>query len=60
VKLTQFSGEQIVPVTSPDPFARPVLRSPALHVSLWLVGAVRLCRWSWRCCRSSPGTRSLI
>jgi DNA segregation ATPase FtsK/SpoIIIE, S-DNA-T family len=49
VKLLNTGHE--VPVTSPDPFARPVLRSPVLHTPLWLVGAVRLCRWSWRCCR---------
>ena len=31
MNLSPFSGEQIVQVTNPDPFAKPVLRSPVLH-----------------------------
>jgi hypothetical protein len=31
MKLSPSSGEQIVQVTNPDPFAKPVLRSPVLH-----------------------------
>jgi S-DNA-T family DNA segregation ATPase FtsK/SpoIIIE len=49
VKLHNTGHE--VPVTSPDPFDRPVLRTPVVHPPLWLFGTVRLCRWSWRCCR---------
>jgi hypothetical protein len=45
-----YAGHE-VPVTSPDPFARPVLRTPVLHAPLWLLAAVRLCRMTWRSCR---------
>ncbi len=40
-----------VQVTSPDPFARPVLRAPVLHTPLWLIATAQLCRWVWRACR---------
>ena len=51
MKLTQFSGEQIVEVTNPDPFAKPILRSPVMHTPLWIVAAAQLCRWLWRLAR---------
>jgi S-DNA-T family DNA segregation ATPase FtsK/SpoIIIE len=51
VKLTQFSGDQVVQVTNPDPFARPVLRSPVMHTPLWLAAAAQLIRWLWHLAR---------
>lgn len=47
---TPSTGQE-VPAVSPDPFARPVLRSPVLHTPLWLISAAQLCRWAWRCGR---------
>ena len=37
MNLSPFSGEQIVQVTNPDPFAKPVLRSPVLHTPVWMI-----------------------
>jgi S-DNA-T family DNA segregation ATPase FtsK/SpoIIIE len=49
--LSPFSGEQIVQVTNPDPFAKPVLRSPVLHTPLWMIAAAQLFRLLWRLLR---------
>jgi len=51
VKLSPFSGEQIVQVTNPDPFAKPVLRSPVLHTPVWIIGCAQLVRLTWRLLR---------
>ena len=45
--LSPFSGEQIVQVSDPDPFAKPILRSPVLHTPLWMIEVPRL-RWRLR------------
>jgi hypothetical protein len=42
--LSPFSGEQIVQVTNPDPFAKSVLRSPVLHTPLWMIATAQLFR----------------
>ena len=47
----RLSGEQIVQVANPDPFARPVLRSPVLHTPVWMIAAAQLIRWLWRLAR---------
>ena len=44
MNLSPFSGEQIVQVTNPDPFARPVLRSPVLHTPVWMIACAQLLR----------------
>ena len=49
--MSPFSGEQIVQVANPDPFARPVLRSPVLHTPVWMIAAARAARLSWRLAR---------
>jgi len=49
--VSPFSGEQNVQVTNPDPFAKPVLRSPVLHTPLWVIATAQLCRWLWRLLR---------
>ncbi len=49
--LSPFSGEQIVQVTNPDPFAKPVLRSPVLHTPLWMIATAQLFRLLWRLLR---------
>jgi len=49
--VNPFSGEQIVQVTNPDPFARPVLRSPVLHTPVWMIAIVQLARILWRVLR---------
>ena len=49
--MNPFSGEQIVQVTNPDPFARPVLRSPVLHTPVWMISLVQLVRVLWRLLR---------
>jgi len=46
--VNSFSREHNVQVTNPDPFAKPVLRSPVLHTPLWVVAAAQLFRWLWR------------
>ena len=42
MNLSPFSGEQIVQVTNPDPFAKPVLRSPVLHTPVWMIACAQL------------------
>lgn len=49
--LSPFSGEQIVQVTNPDPFAKPVLRSPVMHTPLWMIATAQLFRLLWRLLR---------
>src|ERR1700722_2552695 len=49
--LSPFSGEQIVQVTNPDPFAKPILRSPVLHTPLWMIAGAQLARLLWRLLR---------
>ena len=44
MNLSPFSGEQIVQVTNPDRFARPVLRSPVLHTPVWMIACAQLLR----------------
>lgn len=51
MKLSPFSGEQIVQVTNPDPFARPILRSPVLHTPVWIIGCAQLVRLTGRLIR---------
>jgi len=51
MKLSPFSGEQIVQVTNPDPFAKPILRSPVLHTPVWIIGCAQLVRLCWRLLR---------
>jgi DNA segregation ATPase FtsK/SpoIIIE, S-DNA-T family len=51
VNLSPFSGEQIVQVTNPDPFAKPILRSPVMHTPLWMIAAAQLARLLWRLAR---------
>ena len=51
MNLSPFSGEQIVQVTNPDPFAKPILRSPVLHTPLWMIAAAQACRCLWRLMR---------
>jgi DNA segregation ATPase FtsK/SpoIIIE, S-DNA-T family len=51
MKLSPFSGEQIVQVTNPDPFAKPVLRSPVLHTPVWIIACAQLVRLTWRLLR---------
>ena len=48
MNLSPFSGEQIVQVTNPDPFAKPVLRSPVLHTPVWMIACAQLLRLLWR------------
>jgi DNA segregation ATPase FtsK/SpoIIIE, S-DNA-T family len=50
-RLSPFSGEQIVQVTNPDPFAKPVLRTPVLHTPVWIIACVQLVRLIWRLLR---------
>lgn len=49
--LSPFSGEQIVQVTNPGPFAKPILRSPVLHTPLWMITTAQLFRLLWRLLR---------
>jgi DNA segregation ATPase FtsK/SpoIIIE, S-DNA-T family len=49
--VNAFSGEHNVQVTNPDPFAKPVLRSPVLHTPLWVIAAAQAVRWLWRLIR---------
>jgi len=49
--LSPFSGEQIVQVANPDPFARPVLRSPVLHTPVWVIVLAQAARLLWRLAR---------
>jgi DNA segregation ATPase FtsK/SpoIIIE, S-DNA-T family len=49
--LSPFSGEQIVQVSNPDPFAKPILRSPVLHTPLWMIAAAQLARLLFRLLR---------
>ena len=49
--VNPFSGEQIVQITNPDPFARPVLRSPVLHTPVWMIAVAQLARLLWRLVR---------
>ena len=49
--MNPFSGEQIVQITNPDPFARPVLRSPVLHTPVWMIAVAQLARLLWRVAR---------
>jgi len=49
--MSPFSGEQIVQVANPDPFAKPVLRSPVMHTPLWMIAAAQLFRLLWRLLR---------
>ena len=52
-----MSGEQLAQVDNPDPFARPVWRSPVYrtpHVVIWVVQLVRLI---WRVVRFAAFTR---
>lgn len=49
--MNRFSGGQVVQVANPDPFARPVLRSPVLHTPGWLILAVQAVRLAWRLIR---------
>lgn len=49
--MNAFSGEHNVQVTNPDPFAKPVLRSPVLHTPLWVIAAAQAVRWLWRLIR---------
>jgi S-DNA-T family DNA segregation ATPase FtsK/SpoIIIE len=51
VNLSPFSGEQVVQVANPDPFAKPVLRSPVLHTPVWIIAAAQLFRCLWRLTR---------
>lgn len=51
MKLSPFSGEQIVQVTNPDPFAKPILRSPVLHTPVWIIACAQLARLIWRLLR---------
>ena len=51
MNLSPFSGEQIVQVTNPDPFAKPVLRSPVLHTPVWMIAIAQLFRLLWRLAR---------
>jgi DNA segregation ATPase FtsK/SpoIIIE, S-DNA-T family len=51
MKLSPSSGEQIVQVTNPDPFAKPVLRSPVLHTPVWIIACAQLVRLTWRLLR---------
>ena len=46
--MNPFSGDQIVQVTNPDPFAKPVLRSPVLHTPVWMIAVAQLARLLWR------------
>jgi DNA segregation ATPase FtsK/SpoIIIE, S-DNA-T family len=48
MNLSPFSGEQIVQVTNPDPFAKPVLRSPVLHTPVWMIATAQAFRLLWR------------
>src|ERR1700722_10523499 len=49
--LSPFSGEQIVQVANPDPFAKPVLRAPVLHTPIWMIATAQAFRWLWRLIR---------
>ena len=51
MNLSPFSGEQIVQVTNPDPFAKPVLRSPVLHTPVWMIATAQVFRLLWRLTR---------
>jgi len=51
MSLSPFSGEQIVQVTNPDPFAKPVLRSPVLHTPLWMISIAQLARLAYKLLR---------
>jgi DNA segregation ATPase FtsK/SpoIIIE, S-DNA-T family len=51
MKLSPFSGEQIVQATNPDPFAKPVLRSPVLHTPVWMIACAQVVRLAWRLIR---------
>jgi S-DNA-T family DNA segregation ATPase FtsK/SpoIIIE len=51
MKLSPFSGDQIVQVTNPDPFAKPILRSPVLHTPVWIIACAQLVRLTWRLLR---------
>jgi S-DNA-T family DNA segregation ATPase FtsK/SpoIIIE len=51
VKLSQFAPEQVVQVSNPDPFAKPIMRSPVLHTPLWIIAGAQACRWIWRILR---------
>ena len=41
MSLSPFSGEQIVQVANPDPFAKPVLRAPVLHTPIWMIATAQ-------------------
>jgi DNA segregation ATPase FtsK/SpoIIIE, S-DNA-T family len=49
--VNSFPREHNVQVTNPDPFAKPVLRSPVLYTPLWVVAAAQLFRSLWRLAR---------
>ena len=44
MKISTFSGDQVAQVSNPDPFARPVWRSPVYHTPSWIIAAVQLWR----------------
>jgi S-DNA-T family DNA segregation ATPase FtsK/SpoIIIE len=51
MSLSPFSGEQIVQVANPDPFAKPVLRAPVLHTPIWMIATAQAFRLLWRLIR---------
>jgi hypothetical protein len=51
MSLSPSSGEQIVQVANPDPFAKPVLRAPVLHIPIWMIATAQAFRWLWRLIR---------
>jgi DNA segregation ATPase FtsK/SpoIIIE, S-DNA-T family len=53
MSLSPFSGEQIVQVANPDPFAKPVLRAPVLHTPIWMIATAQAFRLLWRLIRFS-------
>ena len=59
MSLSPFSGEQIVQVANPDPFAKPVLRAPVLHTPIWMIATAQPSGCCGGCSGSSPGIRSL-
>ena len=44
MKMSTFSGDQVVQVSNPDPFATPVWRSPVFHTPGWVITIVQLYR----------------
>ncbi|HEX9358555.1 MAG TPA: FtsK/SpoIIIE domain-containing protein [Streptosporangiaceae bacterium] len=44
MKASAFYGEQLAQVDNPDPFARPVWRSPVYHTPGWVITIVQLWR----------------